>query len=132
LQQVDGPALKMLRRRTAPVGRFFGYGIDEPVPVAPLLEAGGLLMTGLQAAERLEQFRAKDGQFAKRPDPRLADRALNPKVMGPSTAKSRKRKQQKRERATRRSAPVSKAPLAPARSVATRLRRALRELGSSS
>jgi len=47
---------RWLAERAARRAEFFGYGMDEPLPVAPFASAGGFVVYGPEIAERMKAF----------------------------------------------------------------------------
>jgi hypothetical protein len=64
-----------LRRRMTRLGAFYGYGIDEPAPVATL--GDGLIATGADIKERLPRF--EDLNLEREQLPPVADRFYDPR-----------------------------------------------------
>ncbi|HEV2812236.1 MAG TPA: sulfotransferase [Solirubrobacteraceae bacterium] len=63
--------------RLARRAEFFGYAIDEPAPVAPLAEGGGLVVRGEEVERRIEQF--PDLDLRTRPQVPIYEREYDPR-----------------------------------------------------
>ncbi|HEX8206299.1 MAG TPA: sulfotransferase [Solirubrobacteraceae bacterium] len=68
-----------LRERLARRAEFFGYDIEEPLPVAPLAAEGGLVVRGVELDARIEQF--ADLPLRERPQVPLYDQLHDPREL---------------------------------------------------
>ncbi|MEZ5120617.1 MAG: sulfotransferase [Solirubrobacterales bacterium] len=73
---MDDSTRALVRQRLGRIAEFYGYDIEEPLPVRPLRE-GSLLMGGMHARRLIDQFPDLDLRTA--PVPGLAERPYFPR-----------------------------------------------------
>jgi len=73
---MDDKTRARVRRRLGRIAEFYGYDVDEPLPVRPLVE-GSRLMGGGQARKRIDRFPDLDLRTA--PVPGLSERPYYPR-----------------------------------------------------
>jgi hypothetical protein len=79
---MDPELEQLLRDKTAALAGFFGYHLDDPTRLDPLVSPGTQrrsIVTGAELARRREQFR--DADWGPRPRPGLVDRPLDPRSL---------------------------------------------------
>jgi len=82
VQSMDPELEQLLRDKTAALAGFFGYHLDDPTRLDPLVSPGTQrrsIVTGAELARRREQFR--DADWGPRPRPGLVDRPLDPRSL---------------------------------------------------
>jgi hypothetical protein len=114
-EHLDDRGRALLRKRTAHIADFFGYAVEDPVPVRRLVDPQRQLMSGVEVAAAVEKARPIHKHFRSRPEPRLRDQPLNPRVMGPSAgeARKRRRKQNRQNKAGQKGAGRNRRSAAP-------------------
>jgi hypothetical protein len=73
---IDEPTRELVRTRLARIAEFYGYDIDQPLPVRPLRK-GRLLMGGMDVRRRIDRF--PDLDLRTRPEPGLTELPFNPR-----------------------------------------------------
>jgi hypothetical protein len=95
---IDESGRKKLRKRVGPIGKFWGYSVDDPLGLEPLGSDGRLLINGDDLAARMRQF--PDIDFSWQPPKPLADRFFHPRDLKLVEVESEMKKGEEVERAT--------------------------------